>query len=47
MPKVPGVYWSALQSGKLALFNLNDDPATVRLPGGRLVAISPDEIALE
>jgi hypothetical protein len=46
MTKSPGVYWSALESGKLALLNFSNHPAIVRLADGRTVSIPPYEIAL-
>jgi hypothetical protein len=42
-----GVYWSVLESGKLALLNFSGDAATVRLADGKVVRIDPYEIALE
>ncbi|MFN0171709.1 MAG: beta-galactosidase [Bryobacteraceae bacterium] len=47
MSKPPGVYWSALESGKLALLNFSDEAATLNLGGGRKVIVPPYEITLE
>jgi hypothetical protein len=47
MHRPTGVYWSVLESGKLALLNFSDDAATVRLSDGKTVRIDPYEIALE
>lgn len=47
MTRPPGVYWSALESGKTALLNFSEHPATVRLASGAAVNIAPYEIALQ
>jgi hypothetical protein len=47
MNRPAGVYWSVLESGKLALLNFSGDAATVRLADGKTVRIDPYEIALE
>lgn len=41
------VYWSILESGRLALLNFEDDEAAVRLADGRVVRLKPYSIALE
>jgi hypothetical protein len=40
------VYWCVLQSGKVALLNFSNHPATVTLADGRTVNIPPYEIAM-
>jgi hypothetical protein len=47
MSRPAGVYWSVLESGKIALLNFSDDAAMVRLAEGKAVRIAPYEIALE
>jgi hypothetical protein len=50
MTRTPGVYWSVLESGKVALLNFSDHPGTVRLEGskaGAAITIAPYEIALK
>ena len=47
MSKPPGVYWSVLESGKLALLNFSDQEASVRLAEGGTVRIPPYEIAMQ
>jgi hypothetical protein len=46
LAKPEDVYWSALQSGDLALMNFTDDPATVRWPDGRTRRMAPYTIEL-
>lgn len=41
MEKPHCVYWSLLENGALALLNFGDDPAAVRLAGGRTVELAP------
>jgi hypothetical protein len=41
------VFSSLLENRRLALLNFNDEPATVRLPGGRELTLSPYAIVLE
>jgi hypothetical protein len=46
MERPAGVYWSVLESGKVALLNFSDEAATVRMADGRSLKIKPYEIAL-
>ncbi len=46
MTKPPGVYWSALESGKMALLNFSNHPASVKLSDGSTLSIPPYEIAM-
>ncbi|MCC6588490.1 MAG: beta-galactosidase [Bryobacterales bacterium] len=49
MTRTPGVYWSVLESGKIAMLNFSNHPGTIRLAGakaGAPVTIPPYEIAL-
>jgi hypothetical protein len=46
MEKPETVYWSVLQSGKLAPLNFDDAPATVRF-AGRTLRVEPYGILLE
>lgn len=47
MEKPHWAYWSVLENGALALLNFGDDPATIRLPGGRTVELAPYTFRLE
>jgi Glycosyl hydrolase family 14 len=41
------VYWSILKNQKLALLNYDDDPAVIKLTGGKTIRIPPYTIVLE
>ncbi len=45
--KPADTYWSVLANGKLVLLNYGDDPATIRLPGGKTLRMEPYTIAME
>ena len=47
MQKPEDTYWSLLTTGKLALLNDGDAPATVRLDGGKRIRIEPYAIRME
>jgi hypothetical protein len=46
MKKPPRVYWSVLESGRIALLNFDGAPAVVSIPGSAPVAVKPYGIAL-
>lgn len=49
MTRTHGVYWSVLESAKIAMVNFSNHPATVRLAGAKAggpVTIPPYEIRL-
>jgi len=46
MTKPPGVYWSVLESGKLALLNFDGRPATVTMTDGAPMSLKPYSITL-
>lgn len=47
MEKPPGVFWSVLEGGRVALLNFSDRAATVRLVDGRTIVLPAYEMALE
>lgn len=47
MEKPSTVFWSVLESGKLALLNFSNRPATVRLADGKTISIGPYEMAMD
>ncbi len=47
MEKPDETYWSVLTNGKLVLLNYGDDPAAVRLSGGKTLRIEPYTIVME
>ena len=47
MEKPREVYWSILSNGKVALMNYDDNEATVRRAGGKVIKMSPYTIAIE
>ncbi len=47
MEKPEETYWAVLENGKLLLLNYGDDPAVVKLPGGKTLRVEPYTIVME